>query len=98
MDIGDIIGLSGIFVLPLAIWCLVKLGVIETPKMSLERKMREADQEAAEISRYRKLSEEGKLLYKLNKNQEKTEANTRAIYGMLIGGAVGYLVFYFWPF
>ena len=88
--------------LALFLWVIVKVltltGLVETRKQTLERKMREADHEAIEISRYRKLSEEGKLLYELNKKQDQTEANTRAIYGMILGGAVGYLVIYFWPF
>lgn len=98
MEIGDIIGLSSLVILPLMIWGLIKLGVIETPKMTLERKMREADQNAIEIARYRKLSEEGKLLYQLNQKQEKNTEYTRVILGILFGGAVGFLAVHFWPF
>lgn len=91
-----------VFVFPPMLWLILKsmiaTGELETPSMTRERKRKEAEQEEAELSRYQNLSEEGKLLYELNKKQAKTEENTRVIYGMIFGGAIGYLVFYFWPF
>lgn len=71
----------------------------ESPKTTRERnrliEQQEAEDEAREISYYRSLSEEGKLLYDLNQKQEKTEAYARSIYGAIVGGAVGYLIYYF---
>lgn len=88
-----------VFVFPTTIWlifkCLIASGV-ETPKQVKARKQREADDEAREISYYRSLSEEGKLLYDLNKKQDRTEKFTRAIYGAIIGGAVFYLLSHIW--
>lgn len=88
-----------VFVFPTTIWLIFKRLIasgVETPKQVKARKQREADDEAREISYYRSLSEEGKLLYDLNKKQDRTEKFTRAIYGAIIGCAVFYLLRHIW--
>lgn len=67
----------------------------ETPGMTRNRKTKERLKEA---EKYADMTPEVKLLHKLTEKQTQTEANTRAIYAMIMGGAIGYLVFYFWPF
>ncbi len=96
--IGDIVGFGGLVILPLTIWLLCKTGVIETPQRTRARKWREADAALSAQEEHETLSPEGKLLHKLTEQQAKTEANTRAIFGVIMGGAIGYLVFYFWLF
>ncbi|QDU53544.1 hypothetical protein [Gimesia panareensis] len=66
----------------------------DLPSEHQRRKIREQK----ETERFENLSEEGKLLYELNKKQEMTQKNLRIIIGMIFGGAIGFLVFFFWPF
>ncbi|QDU06834.1 hypothetical protein [Gimesia aquarii] len=93
MDVA--IGIAGLVGVPLLIWALIKLRIIETPKQSLERQMEEANDEAREIAKYRQLSPEGQLLYDLNKKQENIEYYARGIYWMILGSAIGTLILYF---
>lgn len=90
------------FVFPSMIWLIIKSmiasGELETPQQTRSRKWREADAARTAQEEYEALSPEGKLLHKLTEKQAQTEANTNAIYRMMMGGAIGYLVYYFWPF
>lgn len=73
---------------------LVLTGVVETPKRTLERKKMEANEEAREISRYRNLSDEGKLIYDLHQKQAGTERYARGIFWFLMAGAIASIVFW----
>lgn len=79
-------------------WIAIKTGWVETPKKTKERKINEDDEVIRKKEEYESLSPEGKLLHKLTEKQAQTELYTRAIYGAIMGGAIGYLIFYFWPF
>ncbi len=84
-------------VLLVSLFCisiLVFTGVVENPKRTLERKKREADEKAREISRYNNLSDEGKLLYELKQKQAGTERYARGIFWFLMAGAIGTIVFW----
>ncbi|MFK7779212.1 MAG: hypothetical protein QM501_13990 [Gimesia sp.] len=73
---------------------LVLTGVVETPKLTLNRKRQETDEEAHALSRYRNLSDEGKLIYELQKKQAGTERYTRGIFWFLMSGVIGFIFFW----
>ncbi|WP_417386930.1 hypothetical protein [Gimesia sp.] len=89
--------------LVLFLWGCIKFaiwsGLVESPEQTRERKELEKTKSSPLThDEYQSLSPEGKLLHKMTEKQTQTEANTRAIAAMILGGAIGYLVFCYWPF
>lgn len=77
--------------LVVSIFCigiLVLTGVVETPSLTLKRKKQETEEEAHAQTRYSNLSEEGKLIYELQKKQAVTDRYVRGIFWFLMAGAI----------